>query len=254
MEKGYREHGQEVIIVKKVEEGYLVRGLLDSGEGEIEGEIEFREKIYSSPPTEKLADDILRLNMEIAELRKKKSEEQASLNKANTIPNFQMIVDYFSGDFKWLLTQNKTIQQASSVFNSHNVCIELVKGELRLYTLNNNYFGSDKRWITVFKTKEAAEEECRKRVIASINEIPNEWRLNDMEREYPDLMKDSEIRLLYENKKVELAETSKMAAIKFAKREIAKYTKVLKGYLEFSGRRICETTKDENTKDKTIGE
>jgi DNA repair ATPase RecN len=102
--KMYTIDGTEVSVVKKIEEGYLAKliysynGYSEEDEGEIEeicNQVNFYEKLYEKPPTEKYAKEVQdliaerdALNKEIEELEnKKKKLEQIQQDSSNKFIN-----------------------------------------------------------------------------------------------------------------------------------------------------------------------
>jgi hypothetical protein len=230
-------NGQEVIIHKQIEGGYLVKRKFIGDEEDIYGEVEFAEKVFDSPPTEKFAEEIVVLNEQAEKLRgdidglkRIKNEETSTLSKIARIPNFQMVVDYLNGDFKYLLDcKYLKIKTIGNTYLNRNIGFEMVKGEIRLYTLDRDYFGSDKSDIAVFKTMEDAGAERKKRYMERLNTCMWDHSLKELlsNSDFSDLKQLDEIRLLGETKMQELQKKNKEQRIVDAKRRIDEAVKTL---------------------------
>ncbi len=245
MKTKYLVDGQEVVIERAVEGGFLVKRVFyvppEEGDEQIDeeglGQIEFVEKVFDEAPTEKLSlaiQELIKskdgLLAEIDKLRELKKAENSTLDKVFRIPNLQMVIDYLSGDFKYVLRSDTLeITEATRIYHNKNICIEMVKGKIRLEVLQSDYFGADRKPVDVFQSKEDAEVQRKKLFVSRITSCQWENNLNDLVGNYrvADLMKDEEIRELAENKRIELVKIRKAQQIENAKREIEKNQKIL---------------------------
>ena len=243
----YLSNGQEVTLVEKTETGFLVQGMYeyptseDSEENEngyFPGEIIFVDKVFDTPPTEKLAKDVADLKVkkntlqsEISELRRLKGQEESVLNKVSKIPNFQMVVNYLNGDFKFVLdTKRLEIKDATRVYNSKNICVEIINGKLMLGIMDREYFNSEHHEVLVFNSIEDAEKERKERFIAKMKSHNYDYALNELFTEYnfKDLAADEDVKAIYDAKMVEIKGKKRNERISSAKKAIEDNTKILK--------------------------
>jgi len=82
MDKGYLRNGQEISILKKLEDGYLINKInvdCETGDEFIEDEIYFIKEVFSNPLTEKISTEVLNIESKISELKKQKNEMEAEI-------------------------------------------------------------------------------------------------------------------------------------------------------------------------------
>jgi DNA-binding transcriptional MerR regulator len=211
MEKtAYLIDGQEIKVIKKIDGGYLVQRTFDgyyddetgSQDESFYGPTEFVDNVFTEPPTERLAKEVVELQNKLSVLQQEvsnldylKSNEKKLLSKALQVPGFQMVLDYINNNFKYYVDKDLEVIDRDKKFKEHNICIEMVKGEIRLSTLSSDYFGSDRRPVNVFTNKEDADAFRKQRLLDSINscrwpsaidDIEKSWHLKDVIRQ-PDI-------------------------------------------------------------------
>jgi len=179
----YTIDGTEVLVVKKIEEGYLAKPIYyqnwDDEDDEIEEACEqvvFYEKLYEKPLTEKYAKEVNmliteknKLELEISNLKRLKSEEEYLLNKINKFPILKKLADYLTGDFKFHMDFNRyEIQPKEKVWLSPNVkVVNFHSDGWCLYKLRNENTDSsyDDTPFMIFNTIEEAVDYSRERLV-----------------------------------------------------------------------------------------
>lgn len=157
--KMYTKDGAEVLLFKKIEDGYLAKQIYynsidDEGEeiDNVQEEILFYEKLYHNPPTEKLAKEVEVLKKEaeilsskITELKQLKSTEECLLNKISKFYIIKQLADYLTGNFKFVLFLNTMeSRKRDSIYISQYIRTSISKNEpFALYELKNEYYISD---------------------------------------------------------------------------------------------------------------
>ena len=180
--KKYLATGQEVSVIKQIEEGYLYNAVFYSDEDEeeiIDEQILFTSKIYDSPPKERyhneitvLKNQITCLNKELDDLKNVHDKKQYLLKEIKEWPFIQMLVDYLNGNFKYVLRlYNMEIQSKDKIYITPYIKILNKESDgLSMYTLYNSKHESttDDRAIFVFKTFEEAQEYAKKKLIEEL--------------------------------------------------------------------------------------
>jgi len=188
----YTIDGTEVSVVKKIEEGYLAKLIYSyndyhEGDGENESELEevceqvaFYEKLYENPPTEKYAKEVSvllserdKLETELSNLKKLKSEEEYLLNKINRFPILKKLADYLTGDFKFHMKfDSYEILPKEKAYLSTNVKVVNFRSDgWCLYKLRNeNSESYDDTPFMIFNTIEEAVEYSRDILIARMQQ------------------------------------------------------------------------------------
>jgi hypothetical protein len=238
----YLADGREIEVIKKIEDGYLVKQTWQfHGEGDEEdddkeftGEIEFFPKVYNKPPTEKLAAEVIALNKEIHSLHEQlsglkhlKETEKSLLNSISKIPGLESIVNYLKGDFKYLLyLDNLTIKSYDEVYHKQEFQIIMDRSG-KLIFKTDSYDG---KAIITFQNKEDADAERRRLFIERISTAPNYRWLESYAKEYynRDLMIDPIIKAMWDTKMTEVREFEKKENISRAMKEINDKLIVLK--------------------------
>ena len=237
--------GEEVHLQEKLESGYLVRRVLyadlDEEEGEpeeAEGNIEFVDKVFDSPPTEKLHSEVLELTKkkellesELSRIRLLKNSEESLLNKINKIPNFPMIVDYFNGDYKFLLDVKRlVIRDSYHTYKNPNIAITMISGkDVVFYTIRGDYHSSDKDEVEIFKTLEEAQVARKTHFMQRICNMGS-WGYDDLFKnsDHRDLFLQADVMELFNQKKAEAEKKNIENKIENAKKAIQENMKILK--------------------------
>lgn len=185
----YTIDGTEVFVIKQIEDGYLAKqiysynGYHEEDEGEIEEmceQIGFYEKLYEKPLTEKYAKEVNalilekdKLEIEISNLKRLKSEEEYLLNKINRFPILKKLADYLTGDFKLHMDFSRyEIQPKENFYVSSNVKVINLKSKgWCLYKLHSEDSESyDDTPFMIFNTTEEAVEYSRKMLIVRMEQ------------------------------------------------------------------------------------
>ncbi len=232
--------GQEVEVQRAVEGGFLVKRRFDFPTEDEEfalGDVEFVEKVFDVAPTEKLSKAIEELARkkdellaEVEKIRQLKGEENSTLKKISLIPNMQMVVDYLSGDFKFVFRPDIfDIADATRTYNSKNICVEMVKGEVRLGVLNSEHFGSDRRTVLVFQKEEDAKAERKKQFISRIQSIRWKYDLSQLMAGYhvKDLASDEDVKAVVAARLDHIQKESQREKIQSEKKAIEDNQKIL---------------------------
>ena len=193
--KMYTQDGQEVELVKKIEEGYLAKlvyygGSFDYDYNEdtviIDDDIQFFTILFDSAPTEKYEKRVEELKKEadtldykINELRQLKYSEEGLINKVSKYPIIQQLVDYITGDFKFVLyLSDLEIKEKGYVYQSPYVAMaHTINSGYCLYKLKNDSYPSysDDIKFLVFKTKEEATEYSKKEILTRIKKYKSTY-------------------------------------------------------------------------------
>ena len=213
--KMYTIEGAEVLLVKKIEEGYLAKPLYsyDGYDDETEEEIAemseqivFYEKLYENPLTEKYEKGITdlisekeKLENEISVLKKLKSEEEYLLNKINKFPILKKLADYLTGDFKLYMNfSDYEIKPKENAWLSPNVKVVNFKSDgWCLYKLRNENSDSyDDTPFMIFNTIEEAVEHARKALIVKMEQYKrNEyWGSGTFQDEYNKISRSNPVK------------------------------------------------------------
>lgn len=185
----YTIDGTEVLVVKKIEEGYLAKqiysynGYDEDNEEEIEEmceQVVFYEKLYEKPLTEKYAKEVSdlisekdKLESDISNLQRLKREEEYLLNKINRFPILKKLADYLTEDFKFYMDfSNYEILPKEKMYISSNVKVVNFKSDgWCLYKLRNENSDSyEDRPFMIFNTIDEAVEYSRTHLIARMQQ------------------------------------------------------------------------------------
>jgi hypothetical protein len=233
----YTQDGTEVMVVKKIEDGYLAKIIYYTGidEDDYDDEIEdvceqvvFYEKLYENPPTEKLSKEVKELKSEIeslsskiSELKQLKNTEEYLLNKISKYPIIKQLADYLTGNFNFVLfIRTMEVKKKSSVYISSFIRTSNSKNETyALYELKNEYYisDSDDKPFMVFETEEELLIEAKRRLIEKFknaefnyNKVSNLKQWFDAISSTCSVKKDEDFLNVYESKlKVWEAEENK---------------------------------------------
>lgn len=203
--KMYTIDGTEVFVVKKIEDGYLAKQIYSNNGYDEEDEVEieeiceyvvFYEKLYEKPLTEKYAKEVStlisekdKLEIEISNLKRLKSEEEYLLNKINKFPILKKLADYLTGDFKFYMDFSRyEILPKEKVWLPTNVKVVNFKSDgWCLYKLRHeNSEGYDDTPFMIFNTIEEAVEHSREMLTARMQQYKkNEyWSSRGLKEEH----------------------------------------------------------------------
>lgn len=186
----YTKEGQEVRMIKKIEDGYLAKeiyGWSDEEGEEIESEqTVFYSELFEKPLIKKYSDEVTKLkqttkdlNDEIHQLIRKRDSDEHLLNKVSKLPIVQQLVDYINGDFEFVvLLRDLNIKDKNSIYKSPYVTMShLKKGGYHLSFISSDYYTShlDDRKFLCFKTKKEAEEYSRNQLLERINNFDSNY-------------------------------------------------------------------------------
>ncbi len=165
--KKYTADGREVSVVKKLEEGFLVKEIYwnhdEDGEDEILSETTvYHESLFDTPPTEKYAAVVEELKKEAEELDGKisalqlaKSSEESTLNIISRFPIIEQLANYVTGNFTVRLDiDDLSVRDKGSVYNSPYVSMAFIESNEMAYLYknrNSNYTSSEDTPFLVFK-------------------------------------------------------------------------------------------------------
>jgi len=231
--KMYTVDGQEVELVKKINEGYLARlvycddyddeGLSEDDEF-VDDDIHFFKNLYDNAPIEKYAKEVSELKIQteklkkqISELASKKRSEESLLNKVSKFPIVQQLVDYITGDFKFILyISNFEMKTKESVYNSPYVAMaHTINSGYCLYRLRNDSYPSysDDIKFLVFKTKEETTDYSKKEILTRIKKYKSTYNASSNFKEMFDKIdrscpakSDPDVVSAYKDKLKELTE------------------------------------------------
>lgn len=162
----YTKQGNEVIVTKVLEQGFLAKHVYVNEEGEEieDDELVYFENLFESPLTEKLSEEIKllieqkeNLMNEIREANKTK----LSMSAADKIPALREFINYVNGDFTHLVwLSDCEVCEKSKVYTSPFVGVAYVKSqgyELRKLK-NENYMSGDDPTFRIFQSRKDAED------------------------------------------------------------------------------------------------
>lgn len=191
----YTQDGQEVELVRKIDEGYLAKLVYcnddfddnyDDDSDFIDDDIHFFTILFESAPTEKYAKEVEKLKAEadaldvkINELRQLKYSEESLISKVSKFPIVQQLVDYITGDFKFVLyLSDLEIKPKEQVYQSPHVAMaHTINSGYCLYKLRNDNYPSysDDIKFLVFKTKELADDYSKKEILTRIKKYKSTY-------------------------------------------------------------------------------
>lgn len=258
----YTIDGTEVFVVKKIEEGYLAKmvyhynGYEDEAEEEAEEiceQVNFYEKLFEQPPTEKYAKEVHNLitqrdtlHKEIAALRTIKNEEEYLLNKINKFPIIKALAAYLTGDFKFHLRfSNYEISKKENVYLSSQIKVVNYKDSgWNIFTLRHeNSESYDDTPFMIFETKEEAVEYTRKMLISRMAQHKkNEyWSSGGLKEEHNKISytnpvkEDVEYLKVYDETMAFLADREKKKQAEKIKKELQEFEEKKKKLSELEG-------------------
>lgn len=115
---GYLLHGEEVIIVRELNPGFLIRrryGFPGYEDDEIEFSetTEYAEHVFTSAPIEKVSDEyteiqekIAQAEIQLAEIQSKVRQEGSLISRSSKITPLKMILDFIEGNFQFIMDMN----------------------------------------------------------------------------------------------------------------------------------------------------
>lgn len=142
-------HGAEVEVVAQFEGGYLVRDIYESndGEGTYSSGVRFQsEPLFDSPPTQKINEEVDKLQAKLSELRNEKSALEISMRNAVKLnvelmakltktEQLKHLADFIDGNLNYYV-QNQYHGVTVVDFKKEGISeYPLRKGELKLITL-----------------------------------------------------------------------------------------------------------------------
>jgi len=201
--KMYTKDGREVLVVRQIEGGYLAKEVFefcsdfdDEGDGPEENGITtgdttlFFKELYEKAPTEKYAAEVASLQKEvealgnrISELQVKASEEQATLGKISKFPILQMMADYLTGDFEFIVfLRDLTLSPKRSVYIPPNIAVMVEVANpskagwsMRLLGSDYNYRDLYDKPFFPFKTVEDAVKFIKEDMLNRIKKWSYDW-------------------------------------------------------------------------------
>jgi len=143
-----------------------------------------------------------------------------------------MIVDYFNGDYKFLLDVKRlVIKDSYHTYKSHNIAITMLSGkDVVFYTIRGNYHSSDKDEVEIFKTLEEAQIARKNHFMQRICNIGWSYGFKDLleTSEYRDLFLQPDVMELFNQKKAEAEKKDLEKKIEAAKKAVDENLKILK--------------------------
>lgn len=187
--KMYTIDGNEVFVVKKIEDGYLAKiiycynGYDSEDDNELEAicnEIVFYDQLFEQPPTHKYADEVKKLKKEIDSLHETirklvhtKNAESAAMSKIHNYPFIQTLVDYLNGDFKYYIALDGRYQidEKNSVYLTTKVKAVNTKSGWGIYKLRSEGYESyDDFPFMIFQNMEDAIAFCKSKLIETLEQ------------------------------------------------------------------------------------
>lgn len=228
--KKYLINGQEVCLIREVEGGFLYSPIYISYDNESDyvddSVIYFADKLYDTPPKEKIHQDIIDLtiqkevlNKDISDIQRLKNQEKSLLGKVKQIDFIQCLLDYINGDFNFVLRMDTMeIKGKDSVYISPYIKITNTKKRgWSLYVLRSeNYEDYDDRAIRVFKTFDVAQSYAKSVLI-------NNLKWNTEKSNYPwrsDVIKDWYNKINYTSKLKDDEDLKKVYLQKFGEAKL----------------------------------
>lgn len=183
----YTIQGEEVELVKKLEQGYLAKMIYtwhcedEEEDPEVCDEIRYFENLFDSPPVEKISKEIIELTKkrdeaeeELGKIRELKKTEEFLLNKINSFPVLKKLANYLTQSFNFYLDFYRyEITPKNKKFFSPNIKVVNFKTEgWCLYRLErDNYEDSDDKPFMVFDTIEEAVVFSKQRLLERLKAV-----------------------------------------------------------------------------------
>lgn len=162
--------GEQVVVIRTLSEGFIVNRVCDADRmaEPIYGSDEFVEKIYDEAPRARMDNTIVQLTEKVETLRgeieKLNTEKRVvdnSISKARSLNGLDLLIDFLTGDFKYLLTwDNLLIYDSNRYYTSTSTFIvNVFRGEAALYfTDTSSYRSTQGKRVMVFRDAESAEK------------------------------------------------------------------------------------------------
>lgn len=186
--KMYTRDGQAVEVTKKIEDGYLAKIIYegyseDFDQGEepdysLGEQIIFFAELFEIPQTEAYALEVKKLKEEadalrgvIADLKAQKENEANLLNQIAKYPFIAKLVQYVTGDFKYILSlTNYEVIDKGKIYNGPYVKVMNTEGQgWGLYKLaHNTYSSNEDSPFLCFQTIEEANAYVKESLIKTI--------------------------------------------------------------------------------------
>lgn len=246
----YTEEGQEVVVVRQVEGGYLVNHVYDYRDFgsdddyyEADDRLVFYEKIFEKAPTHRLSEEITALEQQkesleatITQLKEAAWSEKQLAGKASKYPILKMLYDYLTENWTHRVDLGQLeVSTKASIFNSRKITISNLRNEWSIRLHNGDYNSDSDRHIVIFQSEQDATEfaktHAEKRIRAaaegnypSSQAVQNAWqnlcydlRQDKYLREVLEEVKGKMIEKENEQKRIKAEEELKAAQEKLAK-------------------------------------
>lgn len=238
----YTEDGQEVVVVREVEGGYLVNHVYDyshfsEDEGvEVSEQIVFYEKVYDKAPTFQLSEEIKELTQQkeeiealITDLKETAWREKQMMSKMTNFPILSILYNYLTDNYTHLVNINTLqIYRRQGIFNTNNITVSSLGGEWSIRRHDGNYLSDSDSKVVVFQSEEEAVSYTKNRALDILKSQFN-WQyatsanLKDCYQKFPDKLRaDQEVKHFYESKFSELQTKENEKSKKLAEEELKK--------------------------------